>query len=447
MNEDATSRAVSAGRTEPGVDGKLVPATTTQMKRLALLHGPDRWWKHPFVWAFAYPGRLDVPRLQEALRLVARRHSSLRMYFLPDQSIDMVGCLAPDEALWPLKEMTAGPDPAAADAEAYAWLQRMFSPDDRPLLRAVVLHRADGDMFGVSLEHSILDHTAAMALFEDLATVYDGLVDHPASAFDELISDAAGFAYEERAWLASDAASKALAWWDEYNEGLGAYPGLDLPELGKFEPFSPIINYDVMLSAEDTIQLKRHAAKLRLTPTMLASAATAVTLRAHGHSADVRFLFATSRRIWPNLERLIGYCSNRMMVRVPVAAHDTVSSVAPKVRTSVLEAVRQSMFSHEEYVRARFPDAYSRQPTSYGYLNTAVYESAPQLGGLSLTRESLPLPERDFHQPGLALGLFLYGDGRAVVNASCADGMYTRDFVERFAQDFARSCVGTTQGE
>jgi hypothetical protein len=428
---------------EPGADGQPIPATTTQLKRIALLHGPDRWWKHPTAWAFSHPGRLDVPRLEEALRLVARRHSALRTYLLPDKSAGMVGCLPPGEAVWPLREMTAGSDPEGATAEAFAWLQRHFAPFERPLLRAVVLHRPDDDLFGMTLEHSILDHGASMNLFDDITKVYDGLADRPSSAFDELVSDAARFAREERAWFAGEAGEKALAWWDEHNEGLGAYPGLELPELGKFEAYSPVVNYDLELSAADTARLGAYAAKLRLTPTMLASAANAVTLRAHGNSGDVRFLFATSRRMWPSTVKLVGYCSNRMMVRVPVTPEDTVATLAPKVRSEVLQAVGHSMFSHEEYVRARFPEAYDQHPTSYGYLNAVVYSQwAPRLGGRALARESMPLPYQEYHQPGLAMGLRLRKDGRTLVNATCAEGMYERDFVERFTQDFARACIG-----
>ncbi|MFW6723017.1 hypothetical protein ACHZ98_23200 [Streptomyces sp. MAR4 CNY-716] len=40
-------------------------------------------------------------------------------------------------------------------------------------------------MFGVSVEQSILDHAGAVALFDDITKVYDGLAGRPASAFDE----------------------------------------------------------------------------------------------------------------------------------------------------------------------------------------------------------------------------------------------------------------------
>ncbi|MCW3815795.1 condensation domain-containing protein [Micromonospora sp. DR5-3] len=419
-----------------------IPATTTQTKRLAVLRGPDRWWKHPMVYAFAYPGRLDVPRLAQALRLVARRHSSLRTYFLADGPIDTVGCLLPDEAVWPLREMTAGADPDSAAAEAYAWLQQPFSPDERPLIRAVVLHRAEADMFGLSIEHSIIDPTGVRVLFGDLAMVYEGLIEQPPSVFDELVSDATGFARAERAWIASAAGERALSWWDEQNAGLGAYPGLDLHELGQCDSLAPYISHQVDLSVDDVDRLRKNAAALRLTPSMLASAATAVTLRSHGHSADVRFHFATSRRLWPQTQELVAYCSNRMMLRVQVDAHDTVSSLAPKVRAGMLDAVEHSMFSHEEYVRARFPDAYVRKPTTYGYLNVNTEGPGIQLDGVPLTRESLPVVAGDYHQPGLAMLLFLYKDGTGVLDCSCAQGMYEIAFVDQFAKDLARCCVG-----
>lgn len=424
--------------------GELIPATTTQTKRLALLRGPDRWWKNPHVRAYSYPGRLDVSRLAQALQLVARRHSGLRVHFHPDDPIDAARCLTPDAVTVPFREMTAGSDPAAAQAEAFAWLAQLISPYEPPLFRALVLHRPDDDLFGLSVEQCILDHPGAMAMYADLTEVYDGLASRPASAFEEPQTDATRFAHDERDWFASDDAAKTLAWWDEYNEGLGAYPGLDLPASGEVDSWAPIINYDLPLSVDDTARLRQHARRLRLTTTMLASAATAVTLRAYGHSEDVRFLFATSRRIWPGTDRVVGYFSNRMMLRLPVSAQDTLQSLAPRVRLGLLESVEHSMYSHEEYVRARYPEAYDREPTCYGYLNMAEYLPAPSLDGRSLTPEPVPMPRRDFHQPGLALALRLYPDRPAVANGSCAQGMYPRAFVEEIVQAFARSCVGAT---
>lgn len=420
----------------------MVPATTTQTKRLALLRGPDRWWKNPHVRALSYSGRLDVPRLAQALRLVVRRHSGLRFHFDPGDPVELARCLRPEQASWPLREMTAGDDAAEAEAEAHAWLQQQFSPYERPLLRALVLHRVDDDLLGLSTEQSILDHPGSTALFKDLTLVYDGLADQPESRFDELVSDAARFAHDERAWLAGDDAARSLAWWDAHNEGLGAYPGLDMPEPSEVNSWAPYLRHDVALSKIETHRLKQHARSVRLTPTMLASAATAVVLREHSDSDDVRFLFATSRRIWPGTENIIGYFSNRMMLRLPVTTSDTVASLAPTVRTGILNAVQHSVYSHEEYIRSRYPDAYEREPTCYGYLNTAVYGPSPRLDGLPLTPESVPQPHRDFHQPGLALALLLFDDGTAGVNTTCAQGMFSQAFVEEVTRDFARLCVG-----
>jgi hypothetical protein len=124
-----------------------------------------------------------------------------------------------------------------------------------------------------------------------------------------------------------------------------------------------------------------------------------------------------------------------------VDAKDTITSLAPTVRAGMLEAVEHSMFSHEEYVRARFPDAYVRKPTTYGYLNVNTQGPGVELDGVTLTRQSLPIVAGDYHQPGLAMLLFLYKDGTGLLDCSCAQGMYESAFVEQFAEDLARFSV------
>lgn len=421
--------------------GHQVPTSTTQAKRLALLHGPDRWWKPPVTHAFSYPGRFDVARLELTLRLLARRHSVLRTYLLPDRSVDVVGCLPPEEAVWPLLVTDARtPDEVAA---AFTWLQRDFDPFERPLIRALLLRQADEDVVGIAVEHTLFDGFSARVLLADLAAVYDGLADRPAAEFDVLASDAARFARDERDWLDGAAGQAALTYWDRHNVGLGAYPRLDLPVAAPQDMAAPIHDCVVPLSADEVAAFRRRMTDLRLSAPMLAAAAIAVSLREHAPSDDVPFLFSYSRRAWPSTRELVAYVANRMQMRVRVDRADTVAAVAPRVRAGVLEAVGHGMLSHEQYVRTRFPEHFDRKPTiPHLLLNSATQQgNTPSIGGTPCTTVSLPSRNDIYCPPGLGVNLGMKADGTGSLLSFHPKGMYDLGLVETLTNAIARRCV------
>jgi len=421
--------------------GHEVPTSTTQAKRLALLHGPDRWWKPPVSHAFSYPGRFDVARLELTLRLLARRHSVLRTYLLPGRSIDVVGCLPAKWAVWPLRVTDADtPDEVAA---AFTWLQRDFDPFERPLTRALLLREPDHDVLGIAVEHSLFDGFSARLLLADLATVYDGLKDRPAAEFDVPVSDAARFARDERDWLDGAAGKAALAYWDRHNAGLGAYPRLELPIAAPYDPAAPIHDCVVPLSEDEVIAFRQRMIDARLSGPMLASAAIAVSLREHTSSDDVPFLFSYSRRAWRSTRDLVGYVANRVQLRVRVDRTDSVAAMTPRVRAGVVEAVEHGMLSHEQYVRTRFPEHYDRKPTiPYLLLNFAAQQgNAPSIGGTPCTKVSLPSRNDIYCPPGLGVNLGLRADGTGTLLSFHPRGMYDLELVETLTRAIARRCV------
>lgn len=426
----------------PSVD--LIPTSTSQSKRLALLRGPDRCWKPPLVYALSYPGRFDVARLELTLRLVARRHSGLRSYFLPDQSIDVAACLPPEEADWPLS-VVAGPAGEAARAEAaaaYAWLARDFGPYDRPLIRALLLSRGEDDVLGLAIEHSLLDAYSARVLLEDLAYIYDALETQPAPALDTLESDAVRFAHEERRWMGGHEGAAALSWWDRQTAGRGAYPRLDLPETGPLDPQALAIDSVVRLAAADVTRLRRRAAELRLSSFMLAAAATAVSLRERASTDDVAFLFACTRRLWPSTTKLVAYVANRSQLRVTVSPDDSVASLALRVRAAAIEAVRHSMLSHEQYLRTRFPARYERQVcVPYLHLNVVEQRPLPRIGGRACTLVSVPPRPGAYHPHALSVGLELHAEGTGTLITSHPEGIYDPGLVDHLTGRIAHHLV------
>ncbi len=430
------------GPFDDGPDAKLemdeVVTSTTQAKRLALLLGPDHWWKQPLVYGLTRFDRLDVDRLRQTLLLVSRRHAGLRTVFLREGGTDRAGLLR--EPVWPLRVVDvstsppSGSDWSEEESEALGWLGRDFDPYERPLVRALLLHRSDHDLLGLGVEHSLCDGASARFLLQDVAEVYSGLEHAPAGVFDILVSDATEFAREERKWLAGAHGQIALDWWDDVSHGLGAYPELTIPTLEEPHGTEPQ-TFVRELSTPEIGALRAAQRELRLSSFMLAATAAAVALRHVVPEDDVKFLFANSRRTWPSTHALIAYCANRSMIRIQVGATESLSGIASKVRSSTVAALRHGMFSHEEYVHARFPEAYDRKPSSpYFHLNVHEQQPLTRLAH-GWTRVALPSRPGNTAVPGVSVNVLVRPDGTGAMGVSHPTGMYPDDLAAALAHE------------
>jgi hypothetical protein len=419
----------------------LIPTSTTQAKRLALLYGPGHCWKAPQTYGLSYPARFDIPRLKLTLRLLARRHSALRTFFLDNGSIDVAGCLPAEEATWPLRVvMPAGQaNVTAHQDDAFAWLQRDFHPFERPLMRALLLRRDDDDLLGLSIDHCILDGFSSRLLLTDLARAYESLAAGPAADLDLLKSDAVQFARDERAWLDSAEGAAALAYWDRHNEGIGGYPLLDLPENAPFDPAEPMVFYPVRYSPERVARFRERASGLRISSFMLAAAAVAASLREHSRSDQVAFLFSNARRSWQSTQSLVAYVANRSMVRLMVTPEDSVATLACQVRAGVLEALRHEMLCHEQYLRIRAADLYDTRPDVPALvLNVMEQKPLPTIGGVPFSLVSLPDRPGGYSTPGYSVNLILGSDGTGTLVGIQPRGMYCESLVKEVTHAIAK---------
>ncbi|MFI7544715.1 condensation domain-containing protein [Actinoplanes sp. NPDC049599] len=426
---------------------RSVPTNSSQMRRLAVLRGPDRLWKEPQTIGYRFAGRLDLPRLETALRLLARRHSALRTCFAPDQPIEVAVCLPPAAARWPLRVVRLSPDPVVAAAEqsaALAWLGSGFQPYERPLLRASVVRQPAGDLLGLAVDTTVFDCQSEPLLLADLQYVYNGLAAEDPAAFDQVRSDAAAFAREERQWLAGDKGAAALSHWDGLNEGLAAYPRLTVPTAGAYDPAAGRRHHTLAITDEQVRTMRQRMRTLRASSFVLLATAGAASVRDHADSDDVALLFGYSRRTWPVAVDLVGSLAGPCQLRVAVGRDEPVTTLYRQVRSAAMHAALHGMLGHDEFLRIRFPEAYDRMPSiPFLHLNVVDAEDGPafHLDGLPGTKVPMPVRPDGYTPPGISVEVSLGGAGAASIVAGYPDGMYDPGLVEELTEAIVRRCV------
>ena len=386
----------------------------------------------------------DLTLLRETLRLLARRHTALRTYYLDDGIVDGAHVLPAADAHWPIRVSDAD-SPDFDQAEAFQWLQRDFEPFEQPLLRASLWRSGRGDVLGLAVDHSLFDASSAAALFQDLAFVYECLRSGgPAGGLEVLASDVGRFATKERRWLRGNPGAVALAYWDKQYSGLGAYPRVGLPiDLSAVGEPVPSVYETTVLEPEQASGNVELRSRLRTTEFMTAAAALAVAVREHADSDRVAMLFQFARRTRLESSAVVGYLANRSLIRLAVRRGDTMAVVAPRVRAALSGGLPHGLLSHDHYLRLRHPQLWDRRPTMpHLQLNVVRQEPVPDIDGVPCERVAGPERPEIGNYPGLRVNVGHHADGSISVMGEYPGGMFDADLIRSLLRSLAGALVG-----
>ncbi|BBB02257.1 putative non-ribosomal peptide synthetase [Actinacidiphila reveromycinica] len=233
--------------------------------------------------ALRVDGHLQADALAEALRVVLGRYPALRTAFTAAGGELTKDVLPPDRFPVEVGPLELPAEPLPDDrlaAELGRFIARPFPLDGRPLVRAGLARRPDGDVFCLTVHHLVFDVTSATILMHTLIPVYDALAAGrpvPAAALVEVPP-----APERR----PDEAH--LAYWREHLRDLPP-GGTDL-WCGAPRPQRPRLAGDIAthtLSEEGRAAVQQLQRQVRAPVAAVLLAAYHVLLAAHGAGPDL----------------------------------------------------------------------------------------------------------------------------------------------------------------
>jgi len=284
-------------------------------------------------------GPLDVAGLATALSRLVERHSILRSTFpmVGGDPVQVVGD-TPAFDLEPI-DLTSEVDPEAVardltDRHARTAFDLTTEAPFRPSLIRLA---TDDHVLTIAMHHIVFDGWSERRLHDEVAVIYDAVVDGASPQLDPLpiqFRDAA-------AWLSSraDEAGEAadLDWWEKRLADLP--PDLELPVDRPpldAEPPSPL---EVDLGQELTAALGELAARHQATVFMVLMAAVqTLTMRLTGQH-DVIVGFPSAGRPRPETEPLIGCFIDSIAVRSQLDPDAGFAERLAGTRQDVLEAL------------------------------------------------------------------------------------------------------------
>ena len=297
--------------------------------------------------AFRMKGPLDIPALRRALNEIFRRHEATRTT-LQWQDDEPVQVIAPSLTL-PLEpiDMRAMPAPqreAELLRQMRAAANASFDISTGPLVRAelYLLDENENALFFMP-HHAVWDGWSFDIFLSELATLYDAFHRGLPSPLAELPVSYADFSTWHREWLQGEELERQSAYWR--NQLAGELGVLELPT---DHPRPPQFNYRgatepfVLTKAEiDAITALGRSQGATLYMVLL-SAFKTLLFRYTGQQ-DILVGTPVRGRMMPEVEDVIGFFVNALVLRTEVKPELTFRELLGRVRGVVLDA-----FSHQD---------------------------------------------------------------------------------------------------
>ncbi len=378
--EDRASAGGAAGAAAADTADVLVPVSRAQP--LPLSFGQQQLWlldrltpeqsQYNVAVAVELAGNLDAGALAAALRGVLARHEALRTRLVTPDGDDAGG--EPHQVVMPAAPLPlplidlaalapAGREGAAAGVRAAAEA-RPFDLASAPMLRATLLRlEPDRHLLLLVVHHVAADAWSLGVLLRDLAALYrpsaappPALSQHPAASptaslqhqeqsppLPALPIQYADFAAWQRRRLRGERLGALLDFWRE--RLAAAPPPLPLP-LDRPRPAlrSPAGALRALALPPDTLAALRRVAEPHGATLFMALAACFATLllRATGET-DLVLGTPVANRGRQDLEGLIGYFVNTVVLRLDLAGDPPFGELLERVRAAALDA-----FAHQE---------------------------------------------------------------------------------------------------
>lgn len=340
----ASSAAAGPARRDAGNPAVL----SSGQQRLWFLHQIDPLTPaYNMYQAVRITGPLDSAALERGLDAVARRHEVLRTTF---ETVDGTGvplvapCPAPALAQVDLTWLPAADREARARQLAEEEVGRPFDLRRGPLLRTLLLRLAEADhVLVVTMHHIVSDEWSLGVLWRELAVLYAASRNGDPPALPEPVLQYADYAAWQRGRLGSAEVQRQLSYWRE--KLAGHLPELQLPAdrprpaRQSFRGALETLTLPPALAG----RLGQVARGEGVTSFVLLLAAFVTLLHRYTGETDLPVGAPITNRTRAELEPLIGFFINTLVLRTDLAGDPTFAEVVRRVRGTALEA-----FAHQD---------------------------------------------------------------------------------------------------
>ncbi|HEX7330143.1 MAG TPA: amino acid adenylation domain-containing protein [Pyrinomonadaceae bacterium] len=292
-------------------------------------------------------GGVNISAMQLTLTEIVRRHEVLRTTYatVDGQPVQIIH--EPQPFSLPIVDLSALPaDQREATAQQLAMNEANtpFNLSEGPLMR-VTFVKLDGDEYLAlfTMHHIATDGWSMSLLTREVAALYEAFAAGAASPLPELHVQYADFAQWQRNWLRGEVLDAHLDFWKQQLDG--APPLLQLPTDRPRPPVPTFrgANLAILLPVKVTAKLKALSREEGVTLFMTVLAAFQTLLYRYTGDPDVVVGTGIAGRNRAEVEGLIGFFVNSLVLRTDLSGNPTFRELLARVREVMLGA-----FAHQE---------------------------------------------------------------------------------------------------
>jgi len=356
-------------------------------------------------------GVLDCAALEQSFNEIVHRHEVLRTTFAMVEG-QLVQLIVPQLSvplpLVDLQDRDLAQQSVLVQELVLQEIRQPFNLAQGPLLRLKLLRlEADHHVLILNLHHIVFDEWSVGVLIHEVGTLYAALRQGRPSPLPPLPIQYADFAQWQRQWLQGEVLRTQLSYWQQQLNDLAT---LDLPS-DYPRPLRPSHTGAIQrleLPEKLVAGLERLSQEAGTTLFMTLLAAWQTLLFRYTGQADIAVGSPIANRNRSELEGLIGFFTNSLVLRSDLSGNPTFRELLHRVRETTLAAYAHQDLPFEKLVEELHPE---RDPSRHPLFQVVfALQNAPMehltLPGLTLSSLDLEVTTTRFD-----LELYLWESG------------------------------------
>ena len=311
-------------------------------------------------------GTIDNAALTKSFNEIVRRHEALRTTFawMGGQPVQVI---APHFAVslpfidlqsLPIIEQTAELQQLLSEAT-----QRSFNLAHGPLLHPMLIQLSETEwVLLLNFHHIVFDEWSSGVLIQELGALYTAFKHNQPSPLSALPIQYADFAHWQREWLQGDVLDAQLAYWKQQLQQVSL---LDLPTDRLRPPVQSDRGTTQQLEIPQALMeaLEALSQQAGVTLFMALLAAFQTLLHRYTGQDDIAVGSPIANRNRSELEGLIGFFVNSLVLRTDLSGDPTFRDLLERVRSVALAAYAHQDLPFEKLVEELHPERHlSRNP-------------------------------------------------------------------------------------
>ncbi|SHM78877.1 amino acid adenylation domain-containing protein [Duganella sacchari] len=391
--------------------------------------------------ALRLTGTLATDALNRTLNELVRRHATLRTVFALDGDMPVQRDTGKAELTVPLHDLThlaVAQRETKAQELAQAEALAPFDLGTGPLIRATLLRLDDQQhILLFTLHHIVADGWSLGVLVDEVAALYGAFVQGQASPLSELPIQYTDFAHWQRTSLDGAALQKQVDYWKAQLEE--ATPLLILPtdhaRPARQSHRGAVLHFTVDGVTGQALQALVQPGGSTLFMALLA--AFNVLLARYSGQTDICIGTPVANRSRPELEKLIGFFANTLVLRTQVNEYASFNELLADTRRTALDSYAHQDVPFEQLVEVLKPERNAGHSPLFQVM--LALQNTPagtlELPGLQLDPV---LTERVTAKFDLMLNVAEEADGSLACALEYSTDLFQAATIQRMACHFAR---------